>query len=358
ANLTDHRSHTVALRIFPKGVDVCRGNNLLEIAANGKSLEVILSPEARARFAAQINHLGSFGVEDWLQSQLGQINETLFRYSRFAFAPNGVVERLRLQRISETTNGSCDVSIDLSTVTAPTIGMDRALTVQTLKALGLVAFPKTTERFPGILGYGDTRAEVNLAPTATMAEEPSYDPLSSQELLEPTGLLCATDVGALNSNLLFRGGPSDYLFDVPQAVLRVQDNSGKPLLDATITVTQVNSGVESAPIFQGKVTAEPLILPNQPVDPVENIITGRKLGPNPFGKIELGGTNGELKVKVDRYGVSRTFSLTLWQLLAARYRAGGAVFVSRPLNMPQLPINMANLVTSFNPQKLPEQKGG
>ncbi len=356
-NLTDHRLQTVALRIFPKGSDVCRGNNLLEIAANGKSVEIIVSPDQRARYASQISALGSFGVEDWVQTQIGQINETLFRYSRFSFAPNGVLERLRVQRISETTNGNCDISVDLASISAPTIGLDRTLAVSILKKLGLVTFVSTNERFPGILGYGDTRAEVNLTPLATLADEPLYDPLADQELLEPTGLLSATDVGALNSNLIFRGGPSDYLYEVPQVVMRLLDNSGKPLLDATVTISPVKGGVELTPLYQEKVNADSIVLPNQMVEPLENPITGRKLGPNPFGRIDLTGDNGELRVKVERYGVTRTFSLNLWQLLAAKFRGGGAVIFTKRLNLPAKPVNMANLVTAFTAAKLPAEKG-
>ncbi|MEQ1821635.1 MAG: hypothetical protein ABL949_03920 [Fimbriimonadaceae bacterium] len=356
-NLTDHRSHTVALRIFPKGADVCRGNNLLEVAANGKSVEVVASPADRTKFASQINALGSFGLEDWVQTQLGLINESLFRYSRFSFAPNGVLERLRLQRISDAPSDTCDVTINLGDIVSPKIGFDRVFAILVLKKLGLVPFPHSGERFPGIFGYGDTRAEVNLTSVATMADEPLYDPLADQELLEKTGLLSATDVGALNSNVLFRGGPSDYLFDLPTVLLRIGDNAGNLLLDSTVTITQVSEGAESAPIYQGKITSEPFYLPSQKIEVTENPLTGRKLGPNPFGKIDLSGKNGQLKLKVERFGASRVFSVNLWQILAAKYRSGGAVIISKRLNLPPSPVNMSNLVTSFSAKDLPREKG-
>jgi len=104
-----------------------------------------------------------------------------------------------------------------------------------------------------------------------------------------------------------RGYYGDYYYDTPdQTVIRVLDNAGKPVPNAKLTAYQRSE--ETGGVFREPaafiVTTDAkgeAVLPNQPA-PIHRTDRGFTLHPNPFGKINVVGTNGVLFIKVQARG--------------------------------------------------------
>lgn len=114
------------------------------------------------------------------------------------------------------------------------------------------------------------------------------------------------DLRALYSNLgLRRGFYGEYLFDIPQQnVLEIKNKQGVPVEGASITIYQaVERAIQTTPVItnlttnsSGKVT-----LPNKASQTFQTA-TGHILHPNPFGKIEVTGTNGVFLILAEKNG--------------------------------------------------------
>lgn len=352
----DHRITTAAFKLFVKGEDANRANNRLEIAQNGLCAEIVVPKALYEQIAGTTNLMGSKSFEDWAQYQISALNDTYFNFSRFSIAPNGILERVRLQKITVADSASPNPNVDIQLLLGKmpvVLGPDVELIREMAKQMGLVELPSLgrPDRFPGILGYGDSRADVVYPPTATIATEPDYNPIYDQEVLEGTGLFSMTEAAALMSNLGKRSAVSgDYLYDVPPGlILDLRDIFGKPITDADVVVTQVVSGVEGPSLFQGKPTVSTnsetkvasgstVTVPPQPA-PGETTATEHVLKNNPFGAIDRAGGNGLLRVKVTTLGVTVTSDIKIWQLVNAFHRGQKAVVIHQlRLNVPTKPI--------------------
>lgn len=104
-----------------------------------------------------------------------------------------------------------------------------------------------------------------------------------------------------------RGYYGDYYYDTPeQTVLRIMDNAGKPVPQARITAYQRGEETEGVfrepPTFVVTTNARgEAVLPNRDA-PHHQTDRGFTLHPNPFGKINVVGTNGVLFMKVQARG--------------------------------------------------------
>lgn len=351
----DHRITTIGFKLFTKGVDANRANNRLEIAQNGLAAEIVVPKAIYDEVAGTANPNGSKCFEDWAQYQIAALNETYFNYSRYSICPNGILERVRLQKITiaDTSPANPNVDIQLVLKAKPVqLGPDVELIREMARQMGLVELPPLgrPDRFPGIMGYGDSRADVIYPPTATIATEPDFNPIYDQGLLEATGLFSMTDAAALMSNLGKRSSvPGDYLFDVPPGlILDLRDMAGNPIVDADVNVVQVTAGVEGPSRFQGKptvsmseaktVNSSTVNVPAQSVTG-ETTVTDHMLKANPFGEIDPAGGNGLLRVKVSHNGVNVVADVKIWQLVNAYHRGQKALVIHQlRLNVPSKPI--------------------
>lgn len=347
---TDHRINPLAFKLFTKGVDANRANNRLEIARTGLTVEMVVPKAVYDQVASEQNPVGTKCFEDWAQYQISAINDTYFHASRFSIAPNGILERVRLQRIviadTATPNPNADVQLFLGKKPAQ-LGPDKDMVVDLAHQMGLISLPAEgrPDRFPGLLGYGDTRADITIPPTFTVPVEPEVNPIANQEFLLGTGLFSMTEAAALMSNLGKRSSvPGDYLYDLPSSLrLDIRDVSGNALLDADVVVVPVVDGVEGPTIFQGKTPGTPFPLPPQ-VAVDQTTATGHSLKTNAFGEVDRHGKNGFIRARVTRYGVTQTFEIKLWQLVDIYHRGQRAIaFYQVRLNLPQKPFAGADL---------------
>lgn len=345
----DHRTQPLAFKLFTKGADAYRANNRLEIARTGLTVEIVVPKSVYDQVAGQANPIGTKCFEDWAQYQISAINDTFFPGSRFSIAPNGILERVRLQKITvadqPTPAPHADVQLFIKDKPAQ-LGPDVALIKELAKQMGLVPLPSQgkPDRFPGILGYGDTRADITIPPSFFVPANAEYNPIASQEFLEGTGLFSMTDAIALMSNLGKRSSvPGDYLYDLPAAILLdLKDSGAKPLGEAEVDVVPVIAGVEGPSIFQGKSTGAPITLPSLAAS--GETATGHTLKTNPFGEVSRDGNNPFLRVKVTRLGITQVEEIKLWQVVNAYHRGQrGVAFFQIQMNLPQKPIAAVDL---------------
>lgn len=267
---------TLALALEPGGPDAATANDRLDVYPGGKPATLRLSP---ALDAATV---------------VGYWNETVAPQSRFSFAPDGVKGRIRLEKAETTSDGARTLPEALRQIGAQ---------------LGLPTPPATGgDLYPGLMGYGDTRFEGTIPGRLTLPYEPYPNPATDTALLEPTGLLSATDVGRLNDG-------NDRL-PLPKVVLlNALDFVGRPLPGLELTLE--GPGIGTQKLTTG--TTGSVVLP-----------------PIAF-KNDL--SNGVLTVRATQQGVTATDTIRAWRLSDAFRRSGSpAVVVEARLNLPMVPL--------------------
>ena len=174
--------------------------------------------------------------------------------------------------------------------------------------LGLPVRPSGGDLYPGLMGYGDTRFDGTVPGKLPLPYEPYADPATETALLEPTGLLSATDVGRLNDG-------NDRL-PLPKVVLlQVSDLVGRPLPGLELTLEGPGFGPQR----------------------LKTGNSGSVLLPALDFKPDL--SNGTLTVRATQSGVTGTGTVKAWRLSDAFRRSMSPVVVTEVrLNVPMLPL--------------------
>lgn len=263
----------LALQITPSGKDAATANDRLDAFTTGKPvtlrLKAGLDPQAVVQY--------------W--------NETVATQSRFSFAPEGVRPRVRLEGATVAEDGAGTLPEALRQIGG---------------ALGLPSPSAGGDWYPGLMGYGDTRFEGTTAGRIPLPYEPYSDPATATALLEPTGLLSATDVGRLNDG-------NDKLPLPTVVMLRVLDLIGRPM--AGLEVTVEGPGVPATKVTTG---AE-----------------GTALLPKAAFKSDL--SNGVLTVRATRQGATESGFVKAWRLSDTFRRGNSPVAIADVrLNLPAL----------------------
>ncbi|HVL38079.1 MAG TPA: CARDB domain-containing protein [Fimbriimonadaceae bacterium] len=354
----DHRRQQLMLLVEPGGPDANPSNNALEIHENALAIGIALP-----KFAWE--HPGP-ALEDWAQEQVRLLNDVIMAHSRFSFAPHGSLERVRIQALSEATEG---VSAALDATWQPGFGNNMALDRQMeslrqnglrwllfdiagqfgLFPLGAVQVrpsdkPEATftrgmlDRFPGILGGGDTRNDSLMPPQLPLPYAPAADPVVVGLPLEPTDLLAATDVVGFNTRLGRRNAPpADYMQSLPLNVaVRVLDSDGNPLARAKVEFLPVApNGLPDVELMIGQPLyvresddKGTILLPKVP---------GGSVPDNPFGDFPQ--TGGILLARTTIHGTTEYAWLKVWHLADAYHRGQkGVAILDLRFNVPSAPI--------------------
>ncbi|MCB8933721.1 MAG: hypothetical protein M9921_06275 [Fimbriimonadaceae bacterium] len=386
----DHRTQPIRIVVTPKGPELRPNNNALEIQAGARSVALYAERGWLGKFQARSGE----PFESWVQGQVRTWNDMVLPQSRFSFAPDGVLERVRIQRIAivddgtlqgtpATPGGKRDDTVEaewgFAAGSADTIGaarfVDRTLLATLSTRLGLASLAPmgassasvqlldgskrvtrgSEDRFPGLMGGGDTRNEALLAGDFTMPYEPFFDPITSTAPLEATDLYSATDVLSFNARIGKPvGTPGEILYDVPATtLLRVTDASGNPVASADLELYQSSGGLvpNGPPTVTLKTSASgTVLLPSRPTGDSDPVATasGFALKANPFGRIDPKGGNGLFLVKLTRNGVDAWSYIKLWQLVDSKARSGkDVVFFDLRFVVPAAPFDPAtNLATN------------
>jgi hypothetical protein len=336
----DRRGPQVGLRIMPDGPDACSANNQLNISETAVPVDISVPSDLVARFTSKSNYLGSHSVEDWVQSQVAVWNDTLAAQSYFSFAPDGVLQRIRINSVN--LGGSSGVPVDegcdpgaadltflqsLSTAVGATDG--HLMNV----APGMVQIPGSTTRsctdlYPGIMGFGDTRFEGSVPGALGIEYQPVFDSTLTQVYLEPTDLFCATNVAELNGGL--DGAHAETVGTVTKgrkaAILRVLDLEGRPIANTELLFYRSNKGYFPAgdPTFTLKTLANGIA-----------ILSGSSS--SSFSDFGHDAGSGVYLVQAKQNGVIETGWLKAWELVDAAER--GTPTSDIRLNLPDAPID-------------------
>ncbi len=379
----DHRLRPVRLALEPVGADAVAANNVLEIQANALNLGIWVDRTFYERFAKEVNGSGSRAFEDWIQWQFRLWNEVLMRHSRFSFAPDGCRESVRVQRITivpdGTLKGGAHVPDDKQDMRydgewgfdssfgeaerymdAVRAKLDRALLHEMSHQIGLIdmyqmnvdaSMPdgsggKVRLKVDGtvltrgmidppapLMGGGDTRNDNGLHRTAQIFIEGVPDVALRHALFQRTDLYSATSVFALNANVGYRRGFfGEYMYSMPNVVIvRAADRNGTAIPSGTLRFYQMKNGVipDQPPAFEVEVRNGTAFLPNRPtgIDQPFTTVTGHTLKPNPFGRLDVVGSNGVFLVEVNYQGQREWAWLKAWQLVDAFARGNREVAI-------------------------------
>ncbi|GIV01399.1 MAG: hypothetical protein KatS3mg015_0229 [Fimbriimonadales bacterium] len=391
----DHRLNPIRFTLTPSGPDAVEGNNALEIQAGALNLAIWVDESFYKMFAKEPNGMGSRAFEDWIQWQFRIWNDVLFRHSRFSFAPDGIRESTRIQRITIVPDGTLQGGVHVPNnqqdmrydgdwgfdssfgeaekyIDSVRIRMDRALLHEMSHQIGLIDMyqmnvdPSMPDGSGGkvrlkvgdhvltrgaidppnpLMGGGDTRNDLGLPRSLPTYIEDVPDPAYAHALYQRTDLYSATSAFALNANVGYRRGFfGEYLYSVPNVVIvRCLDRNGIPIQTGKLRFYQMKQGVipDAPPVFEVDIANGTAFLPNRPtgLDQPFTTATGHTLKPNPFGPIDVVGTNGVFLVEIEYEGQREWSWLKAWQLVDAYARGNRQVaFVELRFNVTHRPI--------------------
>lgn len=369
---TDHRLQPISVRIAAKG-DSNTSNDCLEVQENALALGLYVEQSV----ADSVKKNLGLSIEDWIEGQVRFINDVAFQQSRFSFATEGITERVRVQKISivpdgslkgsnRTPDGMSNESYDAEwgftaadNVQSADVdkgfikGISLQLGLVDLSAMnGIGAKPSDivpagsgyADRYPGLMGGGDTRFEGKVSAFFNPPPGPTNDPLFLYAQLEPTDLFAATDAAAFMSALGKRGALRDgILLDLPpSALIKAVSGDGRPLPGVELGFFQLVAGsIQSVPSFtlltdQAGIAKLPSRDTQEP-GPV-TLSSGHTLRPNPFGRLDLAGSNGTFVVRLATKGIVELSSLKAWQMVDAVHRGNSiAPTFELRFNVPDAP---------------------
>ncbi|MBC8066197.1 MAG: prealbumin-like fold domain-containing protein, partial [Chlorobia bacterium] len=337
-NATDHRVQTVMLRLYPGTPEPDANNDALEIHED----------------AIPIAMTGAKISADPIQATIRRLNDVYFAQSRFSFATEGVLERVRLV----PNQDAGQMVIDLAGNQGESGLIQKILTSLT----GLSPSQKSPtitldeqdipygDPYSGASGFGDTRYEGLIPPGIPMLYVPVASPLFDNLPIEPTDLLSGTEVAAINVALGKKGQMREgILWDLPATViLRATDMTGKPLDGAELAFYQVDGGKIPDSPTQTILTKNggTVILENLEVTalPGERDLL-HTLKRNPFGNLRADGSNGTILIRAQVNGEIEWGWLKAWQLADTFHRGNkAAAIIDVRFNAPSGPIDRtANL---------------
>jgi len=288
--------------------------------------------EGGGMFVALSSHPDEVGIA---RAAIDLMNGVALPQSRFSFAPEGALERVRCEGVSEDAS-------------APKLGSVRRWLQILCERLGLrtpvlpaddakigetAAAHRPLDPFPGILGYGDTREESNLPGGYNLPYDGSFDALVESMRLPTTDLLSATDVAALQAMVGKPAGQRSFPWaDMPTVVVvRAMDRGGRPLkgaelqcFDATVT------GYAAEPFFKATTIAS-----NSLTIPSRAAASGK---PSVFGAF-ADMRSAAIAVRATRAGVSDVAWIKPWHLMDTFSRGSkGAAIVDLRFNLSDLPL--------------------
>ena len=341
-------SHTIRFTVDPANAiaETYESNNSLADRTDALALTLAVSPELYASLETPVDPQYPFSAEDWLQKQIVAMNAAFAR-SVYPSAPDGAIERVRLNRIvvaaspppaDPTGDGGFFMSADDrqgNPYYDPATDVSGALIHELSHQLGVIdlynlgfelGVPEVVDQH----GW-PVQMETGLPPTGLMLNPGIRPPIFEEH-----------SVHGLNANKGYRRGYyGDYLFDVPsQTSLRILDNRGQPAAGVTVRLFQAGPGrplmpksIDNTPEITGVTDADGLVvLTNRPVGPEIATRTWHVLRDNPFGVIDIIGGRDEFILELTRgshqeYGwleITR-FNLAAWEDRCQITRSGAGI---------------------------------
>lgn len=338
-NPVDHRVQPIAFKIEPSGPDAQPWNNSLSTFEDAFPVNIVLEKG----FADKLG----MDPEVWVQQQIASLNDVTFAHSKFSFALDGCLERVRAASILTVNDGTARVKAGTVFIQAGESGEpSRTFIKKVLMAMGvpdLTAFNNPVDldgakrvridAYAGISGWGDTRNESMLTSSLNLKPVPAFDAYADLMHIAPTGLLSATEVGALNAMLQTKAKRETvWTLNLPRIVfINAVDLSGRPIGNAELNFFQMKNGKFDleAPDFGVATSAQGSAkLPSNPTSEPSGTAS-------PFGTLDPSGSNAVFLVRVKKFGVTDWAWFSAWQLADAANRGQKALLLAElRFNMP------------------------
>jgi hypothetical protein len=392
---TDHRNQPISLHLKPNGSDACAANDFLEVQACALNIGIWVDEAFYKSFSEKVNGSGTHAFEDWIQWQVRIWNDVFMRHSRFSFAQDGCRESIRVGRITIVPNGTLKGGAHLPNdepsliydgewgfdssfgnaagyIAAVRNVADRALIHEMSHQIGLIdlywmnvdpSMPDGSkgkvrlrtgdhvltrgcfDPFGGLMGGGDTRNDTLVHSALPIAQEALDTPLYRSSIFQPTDLYSMTDIAGLSKSIGFRRGYfGDFMYAMPGSVIvRATTRDSSPIKDGKLRFFQMRNGeiADGAPDFELTLKDGIAALPNRPtgLDAPFTTLTGFTLRPNPFGRIDVVGTNGVFLVELERGNQTEWSWLKAWQIVDASARGNKNIYVHElRFNVSQRPL--------------------
>lgn len=364
-------NHSIRFTVDPANVisETYESNNDLEDRTDALSLILAVTPELYAALETPVDSKWPFSAEDWLQKQIAAMNAAFAR-SVHPSAPNGIVERVRLEDILITsTNPPADLSVDGGFYMSsddrygngyydPATDISGSLIHELSHQLGIIdtyniGFPLEAPQVINKQGL-PVQMQTGLTVPGLMTNPGITPPVYDEHT-----------VLAVNANKGYRRGYyGEYLYDVPEhAMFRVLDNGGQPATGVSIKLYQHASAPRMYGSMHGTVdnTAEIQVttndsglaeLPNRPVGAGVTTRTGHVLRDNPFGVIDVVGENDEFIVELTKDDHQEYGWIDITAFNLAMWRQGGqsaTIDIQShvpPVNSPTAPGNLSGRLES------------
>jgi len=347
--------HTIEFHADPDGrvTEACEKNNRLEIRTDALALQMRVTRELYEAFRKVPNALGSRSFEDWVQRHILITNNTFAACAYPRTCPKGIGERVRVDHFAIMTKEEmqarqpqsmgCDGGWNFYDDAFPAwfdghVRMDLAGSIdwglihELTHQLGIIDLytivvaphwnhVRDAEGQPLWLGYGGSQPCImsgsgirvtpdgSVLPPVTLRVEPDGR-VTAGEGLSFQGYSEHSAGGLERLRGLRRGHFGLYLFDLPEKnLLKVLDNTGRPVADAGIAVHQQTpspgpQSIGAEPTMSGKTDAGGIF----------------DLGPRPFGDINTIGLNGILFFRIASRGHAEyrflditSFNIAKWQ---------------------------------------------
>lgn len=324
--------HTLRVELQAAGTtaEINQWNNTFQEEVGAQPVAVVVARSRYDRFEAQRNAVDSYCFEDWVQYQLGCIN-ALFRQSVYPTSPEGIIERVRCDRIlivedpdQPDQRAAWQAALRQGGKADGLAEYAAALVYGKADPDDPLNFAGLKVDWPRLQQLGLQLGLVDLSMTDTMPEQCLAVDRNGRfverhhlfpwprTLMHSAGGFRLTEPEAAYLNGIAgrpRGLQGEYLYRLPQRInIVVRANNGQPLEGVTVDAYQLSGEGEYAGMILGVAPRDPIY--SAPTDglgklglldqdaPEYTTVNGYKLRPNPFGRIAPDGSNALLMLKL------------------------------------------------------------
>ena len=359
--------HTVKFIVDPTNAisETYESNNFIQDRTDAISLYLAVTPELYQALETPVDPKWPFSAEDWLQKQIAAMNAAFAR-SIYPSIPNGVTERVRLDRIFITSSPP-DAGFDIdggffmgnddrqgNNYYDPVNDISGALIHELTHQLGIIDMYNldVSLEIPQVLDRFGQPVQMEFS-SASLFQGIMNDPGIRPPIYDEHTSF------ALNANKGYRRGYyGEYLYGVPdQVYLRVLNNQGGSAAGVTVKLYQRSFGpglygsvagtIDNTPEITGITDANGrLLLTNRSVGTPVTTRTGHVLHDNPFGLINIVGSNDEFILAFTKGGHQEFHWLDITAFNLAFWRGGSTSatldIVSHvpPSQAPSAPVNL------------------
>lgn len=333
--------HTIRFTVDPTNLipETYKINNSLQDRTNALGLRIAITPAMIQAYNIPWNPAFSYSAEDWLQRQIAAMN-WLFEQAVYPTTPTGITERVRINSIEVTNtppvydgvpDGGWFVDNDYRLASGgydPVADVDWSLVHELSHQVGLIDLYRLNIAATDITVLDRYNTPSNFAFTFPHGDLMGGGDISPYT--NPHFYSSHSAAGISSTKGYRRGYYGEYQFDIPaQNDLLILNNQGDPAAGVTVSFYQRTGAInwlgdhvlDNVPEITGVTDANGrFALPNRSVNGGITTQTGHTLHNNPFGPIDVVGTQNLFLVKL-AYGDHEEFfwlnildfNLAYWQ---------------------------------------------